>query len=265
VGAARVIALRAKDLTLVPSHVPARKLNIGKRLSAYFFLAYGGYRTGPRGEDFHFTDPLFRRTRFHSLLIPDAPLTHPGDFIGRLRYKGVRWGRPPSKYVLHTLCTQLSRKLRINTDSWLDLDPSDVWDTLRPWQQRAVLPILDMARHMMDAFPRSATPLEMPGVVLMDQPETFCTRGRLKEYLTLLDTLFPRIQFILSIDTASVKRLPTSFWKKRLSLPDEGKPAADSKPVRLSRDTVLLIDVDGPLPNLALMKLSAHYRSKGHF
>ncbi|EFK12213.1 radical SAM domain protein [delta proteobacterium NaphS2] len=264
-AAGRIVALRAKDLSFVSSHVPVKKLNIGKQLSAYFFLAYGGgYRPGPEGEDFSFTDPLFRRTRFHSLLIPDAPLTHPGDFIARLRYKGIRWGRTPSKYVLNTLCTQISRKLRINIDSWLDPNPNDGWDALRPWQQRALLPILDIARHMMDAFPKCATPLEMPGVVLMDQPETFCTRRRLKEYLTLLDTLFPQIQFILSMDTAFVKCLPTSFWKKRLFLPDEGKPPAAVKPVRLPKDTVLLIDVDGRLPNLALMKLSAHYRSKGH-
>jgi hypothetical protein len=261
----QVVALRSGDLSLVTSHVPAKKLNIGKRLSAYFLLAYGGgYRPGP-GEDFHFTDPLFRRTRFHSLLMPDAPLTHPADFIARLRYKGVRWGRIPSKHVLHALCTHLSHRLHIRTDSWPDVavDPNDAWNALRPWQQRAALPILDMARHMMDAFPNCANPLEMPGVVLLDQLETFCTRGRFENYLTLLDTLFPRIQFIVSVGTASVKRLPASFWKKRLPLPDEAKPRTRSGPVCLTRDTVLLIDVDGRLPNLALMKLSAHYRRNG--
>lgn len=261
-----VVALRTKDLSLVPSHVPARKLNIGKRSSAYFFLAYGGgYRPGSEKEDFHFTDPLFRRTRFHSLLMPDTPLTHPADFIARLRYKGLRWGRKPSKNVLHDLCTQLSKQLNVKTDPWpdMDIDPNDAWTTLRPWQQRAVLPILDMARHMMDAFPGSANPLEMPGVVLMDQPETFCTRGRFPAYLTLLDTLFPRIQFIVSMGTTAKKSLSKSLREKHLPIPEGAKPRKKSGTVRLPRETVLLIDVDGRLPNLALMKLSAHYRSNG--
>jgi len=262
-----VTPLRARDLFLVPSHVPARKLNIGKRLSAHFFLAYGRkYLPGPRGEDFQFTDPLFRRNRFHSLLVSDAPLTHPADFIARLRYKGIRWGRAPSKYVLQTLCTHLSQRLHMRTDPWSDIaiDPVNAWNRLRAWQQRAALPILDMARHMMDAFSKSATPLDMPGVVLLDRPETYCGRRRFKDYLTLLDALFPQIQFIVSADAASVNSLPSSFWKKRLPLPDEEKPQPGSRRVRLTRDTVLLIDADGRLPNLALMKLSAHYRGSGH-
>ncbi|HDR16376.1 MAG TPA: hypothetical protein ENN79_13025 [Desulfobacteraceae bacterium] len=262
-----VTALRKRDLFLIPSHVPTRKLNIGKRFSAHFLLAYGrGYRPGPRGEDFQFTDPLFRRARFHSLLIPGASLTHPADFIARLRYKGIRWGRTPSKQVLQTLCTHLSHWLGIRTDPWLDMaiDPDDAWDRLCPWQQRAALPILDMARHMMDAFSKSATPLDMPGVALLDRPEIYCGSGRFKDYLTLLDALFPQIQFIVSADAASVNSLPTSFWKKRLPLPKEENAQPGSRPVRLTKDTVLLIDVDGRLPNLALMKLSTHYRGRRH-
>jgi len=262
-----VTSLRSRELTLVPSNVPAHKLSIGKRVSAYFLLAYGtGYRAGPKGEDFNFTDPLFRRTRFHSILRSDAPLTHPADFIKRLRYKGIRCGRARSKNVLQILCTQLSQWLHIRTDPWMDgkVDPNNAWDTLYYWQQRSALPILDMARHMMDAFPWSAKPLEMPGVVLMDRPETFCTHTRLEDYLRLLDALFPRIQFVLSTGIGSSKCEPWSFWKKRLSLPELEAQQNKSGPVRLPRDTVLLIDVDGRLPNLALMKLSTHYKSKGH-
>ncbi|MCD6294859.1 MAG: hypothetical protein J7M20_08070, partial [Deltaproteobacteria bacterium] len=262
-----VVSLRTGNLSLVPSHIPSRKLNIGAKSSAYLLLAYGGgYRPGPRGEDFEFTDPLFRRTRFHSLLLQNAPLTNPVDFIHRLRYKGIRWGRMPSRNVLCALCEQLSSQLNIPADSWLevDIDIDDAWDALRPWQQHAALPILDMARHMMDAFPRSATPLEMPGVVLMDQPESFCPSERFKDYLTLLDRLFPRLQFILSVGTNALDAFPSSFRKKRLPLPDEEKPPPKFRPVRLPRDTILLIDVDGRLPNLALMKLCTHYRQKGH-
>jgi hypothetical protein len=262
-----VSPLRTEDLGLLPSDVLRQKLNIGKRVSAYFFLAYGtDYRSGPEGVEFDFTDPLYRRKRFHSILKPGAPLTHPADFIERLRYKGFRCGRTRSKDVLHALCARLSQHLHINTDSWKngEVPARDAWGMLNPWQQRAALPILDMARHMMDAFPRSGAPLEMPGVILMDRPETFCPTGRFKDYLTLLDTLFPKAQFIISAGKVAVRRLPESFWKKRLPLPDREKPIPRNAPKRLARDTVLLIDVDGRLPNLALMKLSTHYRSKGY-
>ncbi|MFO7985489.1 MAG: hypothetical protein R6U38_06460 [Desulfatiglandaceae bacterium] len=262
-----VSPLRAGDLDLLPSDIPGQKLNIGKRISAYFLLAYGKeYRAGPEGEDFDFTDPLYRRSRFHSILLPGAPLTHPADFIERLRYKGIRRGRIRSKKVLQTLCTHLSQQLHMKTAVWTDMKVAakDAWLTLHPWQQRAALPVLDMTRHMMDAFPRAGIPLEMPGVILMDRPETFCTPAHTKDYMTLLDTLFPSVQFIVSTGTAALNRLPASFWKKRLLLPDTEKAPQKQAPGRLSRDTVLLIDVDGRLPNLALMKLSTHYRSKGH-
>jgi len=262
-----VTTLRTKDLSLISRIVPAKKLNIPVRPSAYLLLAYGGgYRPGPRGEDFHFTDPLFRRTRFHALLIPNAPLTNPVDFMDRLRYKGIRWGRKPSRNMLHALCEQLRQHLDINTDSWPDVNvnANDVWNGLHPRRQHALLPILDMARHMLDAFPTSATPMEMPGLVLMDQPETFCTPGRFTDYMTLLDTLFPRLQFILSTGMDAAESLPSSFFQKRLALPEEEKPRKKCGPLRLPKETVLLIDVDGRLPNLALMKLSTYFRQKGH-
>jgi hypothetical protein len=262
-----VTGLRTKDLYLISSIVPAKKLNIPSRPSAYLLLAYGPeYRSGKRGEDFEFTDPLFRRTRFHSLFMHRAPLTNPIDFIDRLRYKGIRWGRKPSRSILHSLCEQLKQKLDINTDSWTDANvkTNDVWQALHTGQQHAVLPILDMARHMMDAFPRTATPLEMPGVVLMDQPETFCVPELFKDYLTLFDTVFPNLQFIVSTDMTEVKKLRRLFFKKCLPLPEERRHSKDTTPSRLPKETVLLIDTDGRLPNLALMKLSTYYRQKGH-
>jgi hypothetical protein len=265
-AAGHVSPLCARDLDLLPSHVLRQKLNIGKRVSAYFFIAYGAdYRSGPKGEDFHFTDPLYRRNRFHSILKPGAPLTHPADFIERLRYKGFRRGRARSKDVLLALCIKLSEQLHISTALWMDMEvpAADAWGMLQPWQQRAALPILDMARHMMDAFPRSGSPLDMPGVIIMDQPETFCIPAHFKDYMTLLDILFPSAQFIVSAGTAALRRLPGSFWKKRLPLPDGDKSVPQKGPNRLTKDTVLLIDVDGRLPNLALMKLCIHYRSKG--
>ena len=263
----RVAGLRTKDLYSISDFVPARKLNITARLSAYLLLAYGpGYRPGPRGEDFQFTDPLFRRTCFHSLLMHRAPLTNPVDFLDRLRYKAIRCGRKPSQNILHALCEEVMLKLEINTDSWPDVsvEASDAWHALHSRHQQALLPILDMTRHIMDAFPTSTMPLEMPGVVLMDQPENFCAPGCFKDYLTLLDTLFPRLQFIVSTGMADAESLPQDLLEKRLPLPKEEKSPRNHGPVRLSKKTVLLIDVDGRLPNLALMKLSTHYKKKGY-
>ncbi len=262
----RVTPLGKKELSFIPPHFPSKKLNIGARPSAYLLLAYGGgYRPGPRGEDFEFKDPLFRRTRFHALLIRNAPLTNPVDFIHRLRYKGIRCGRLPSRNVLHTLCEQLPRYLNTPADSWMaeDTDIEAAWHALHPLEQHALLPVLDMARHMMDAFPTSATPLGMPGVVLLDQPENFCRTEHFKDYLVMLDRLFPRMQFILATEADAFKTVPRSFWQRRLSLPHEETGPTKSPAVSLPRDTILLIHVDGRLPNLALMKLCTHHRQKG--
>lgn len=263
----RVTGLRTKDLYWVSDFVPAKKLTIRSRPSAYLLLGYGaGYRPGPPGEDFQFTDPLFRRTRFHALLMPDAPLTHPVDFLNRLRYKAIRWGRKPSQNTLYFLCEAVKRLFEIDTDSWPDgsVKANEVWDALHFRQQHALLPILDMTRHMMDAFPTSATPLEMPGVVLLDQPETFCASDRFESYLNLLDALFPRLQFIVSTGMAHTAGLPRTLSKKNLPLPEDTRHLKKRAPVRLPRETVLLIDVDGRLPNLALMKLSTYHKKKGH-
>ena len=149
-----------------------------------------------------------------------APLTNPVDFIDRLRYKGIQCGRKPSQYVLHALCEQLKQQLNINTDSWPDVtvDANDVWHALHPSRQNAVLPILDMARHMLDAFPSSATPMEMPGLVLMDQPETFCTPGRFKDYMTLLDNLFPPAP-VYPVDQHGRRRKPSRISSAKASPP----------------------------------------------
>jgi hypothetical protein len=263
-----VTGLRTKDLSLISRIVPSKKLTIRSKPSAYLLLAYGaGYRPGPRGEDFEFTDPLFRRTRFNAILMPNAPLTNPVDFLNRLRYKGIRWGRKPSQNTLHALCEAVKRLFEIDTDtdSWSDnsMDAGEVWGALHSRQQHALLPILDMTRHMMDAFPKSATPLEMPGVVLLDQPETFCDPDRFEAYLTLLDILFPRLQFIVSTGMAYAAGLPRTLSEKCLPLPEDKRIPKKSGPVRLPRETVLLIDVDGRLPNLALMKLSTYHKRKG--
>lgn len=261
-----VDGLRRMDLPRFLAGVPARRLHLDKGVANCLLLGYGpGQRPGREGEDFEFTDPLFRRKRYGSLLMPEAALTHPGDFIARLRYKGIRWGRRPAKNVLHALCTQLFCRLHMETAPWSDAgtDPGDAWNRVPPRDQRAALPILDMARHLMDAFPKTTTPLNMPGVVLLDRPEASCGPGRLTDYLAMMDELFPLMQFIVCGKVPSARCLSESLWKKRLPLPAVTAPPKPRGALLLSKGTVLLIDVDGKLPNLALMKLSAHFKATG--
>lgn len=263
-----VTPIPAKDIDRFTAGIPRRVLRFKTRVSCYFFLGYGEHyaTAGLARADFDFSDPLYRSKRFHSIFQPGAALTHPADFIQRLRYKGFKRGRTRSKEILHALCAQLSLHLHIDTSSWPNTETSaeKAWAKLLSWQQRAALPILDMARHMMDAFPRSGKPLEMPGVVVIDRPDIMCAPASVGSYLTMLDRLFPAQQFFVSLDPAIANPLPSAVRNERLTLPQAEAPVRKMRTTQLSRDTVLLLDVDGRLPNLALMKLSTFFRQKGH-
>jgi len=262
----RADSLSKKDFVFLPATVPRHKIKMGSRLSANFMLAYGNRRFDfRRNEKFDFSDRFFRMNRFHTLFSPGARLTNPTAFLARLNYKGIRKGRFPAKQTLKTLCELFTEYLSIDTKKWLkpDCNFRSYWLKLHSWQQRAVLPLLDMTRHMVDAFPHSPLPLEMPGVILLDCPDRLCTEKRFADWITLLDLLIPRVQFILSAGVKAGSNFPGHLLKKRLSIPEPLAPKKNNAPIRIGKRTVLLIDVDGRLPNLALMKLGRYYKNKG--
>jgi hypothetical protein len=73
----------------------------------------------------------------------------------------------------------------------------------------------------------------------------------------------PNLQFILAWDAGARRRFPRHLLQQRLPIPEPQPRPAPVAPRRLPRGAVLLVDVHSRLPNLALMKLSRHFKAQG--
>lgn len=250
----------------VPKELPARGPTVANGNSAYFLLGYGPELVPRRREDFDFEDPFHRVSRFHAVLHPGASVTNPVAFLSRLHYKAVRITRFPAVQTLRRLSELLARQLQVDTSRWWDkacrFDRE--WEGLQPWQRRAALPLIDAVRHVIDASPRMGHPLTAPGVVIMDRPDLLCPEGRFGEYMRIFDAILPQMQFVVTLAPRNRQRFPRSLRRKRLAIPDAVRPPGKQTQAPLPpRGSALLIDVDGRLPNVALMKLSAHFKRRG--
>ncbi len=262
----KVKRLTTKDCHFLPPALSVRALGIGTGNSSYFLLAYGSeLHSHDQTDDFNFTNPFFRVTRFHSLFNKHALITDPVAFLTRLHYKGVLVSRYPAIQTMQTLRKLFKEFLDIETGQWMDktCDFRQEWSRLYPWQQRAALPVLDAARHMIDAFPRSGTPLNMPGLLLLDCPYRFCTEMIFPQWITLMDLLLPKIQFVLTLSDKSHSNFPHKVQRKCLPLPAPVERPKAKPLTQIPNKAILLVDVDSRLPNLALMKISRYFKEKG--
>lgn len=245
--------------------------NIRKKDNASrFSLAYGSELHPHKGtDDFDFNEPLYKLNRYNTLFNNHSLITDPIAFLARLHYKAIRCGRYPAKQTMQRLCQFFLEYLDIDTSKWQDKgnDFQELWEMLEGWQQRSILPILDMARHLIDAFPKSGKPLHMHGVVVLDTPNNHCSDLRFFEWVKLVDTLFPNIQFIATFPAKHIALFPEQVSNSYIVLPEKvDKPTLGSikKSYRVRPNTVSLIHIDGKLPNLALMKLSTYHKSLGY-
>jgi hypothetical protein len=266
--AAGLVAKPDLDATAVPKHIPRSRLSVGSGLRALFSLALGPRLEAHDGsDDFRFSDPGFRATRYASLFDPHARVTDPVAFLTRLHYRGVLKGRVPAVYSLDRLTRLLASHLGVDTRDWGErgCDFALQWQRLDPWQRKALLPILDLARHMLDAFNRSATPWDQPGVVLLERPDKHCPAARFPDWIRLVDGLFPAIEFVATLPAAALERFPAKALSGWLRLPQDTSPTPPRRSAipRVAPGTVALVQVDGRLPNLALMKLSRYLRAQG--
>ncbi|MES9856363.1 MAG: hypothetical protein ABW166_07150 [Sedimenticola sp.] len=235
-----------------------------------FSLAYGKALCHHIGtDDFDFNNPLFKLDRYRSLFDGNSRLTDPVAFLNRLHYKAIRCGRYPAKQTLQAFCSLFSEHLGIDTDRWQEKghDFNASWSTLERRLRDSILPILDMTRHLMDAFPKSGKPLRMHGVVLFDRPDNLCAAQHLPEWIGLVDELFPNIQFIATLPAEKIAQIPDRILSGRIGLPKKtSKPTPGTTPKisKVEPNTILLFHIDGRLPNLALMKLSSYYKSLGY-
>lgn len=255
-------------LELPPNDQSVRwgKPHSGAGNSAWLFLGYGP-RIWAHGQtdSFDFADPQHRLKRFASLFDSAAPLTDPVTFLERLNYKGVLYEKERSRKFITRLNRELSEILQIKPDAWLEKRHSFQrdWNGLSLWQQNVTTVVLDAARHLLDAAVKCAEPFLQSGVVVLNDVEAWCPPESIGVCLGLLDSMFPNLQFLVSLSERGRAFFPARLSEVCLRIP-EWRPRARRTPVRrLSPGTVLLIDVDSQLPNLALMKLSQQFKSQG--
>jgi hypothetical protein len=264
----QVKILRKNNCRMLPEGISIFKPPLGSGNLKYLILGYGSqWRAHKNTDVFDFRDPFHRITRFHSLFNADVPITDPIAFLFRLHYKAVRCSRFPAKQTIGRMSGLFKQYLNIETDRWLEkkCDFEKEWHQLRSWQQRVALPVLDAVRHIIDASPRSGTPLDRPGVMLLDRPDLFCTERIFPGWIMLMNRLLPAMQFVITLSGKARSNFPRSIQRKRLPIPPAFVPT-ESRPkkIRLPRGAILLVDVDSRLPNPALMKLSRYYKDQGH-
>ncbi|MBL0700081.1 MAG: hypothetical protein JJV92_04285, partial [Desulfosarcina sp.] len=258
-------SLQNKQYQYLSCVLNRHKISESSNFSNYFLLAYGPELTHHNNtDDFDFNNPYLRITRFYSLFDKEMPLTDPVAFLKQLQHR-VRYKRIPPSRIMDTLCDLLAKYLEIDTQNWMKphCNFRKKWSGLYSWQKRMLLPVLDACRHILDAFPKDKNLLEMPGVILLHRPDIFCTEKNFASWINLMDSLFPNIQFIITVSEKAVSDLPAGLTGNCLKFPKiENKNVKRKKP-QLPPGTVLLVDVDSRLPNLALMKLSRYYKEQG--
>jgi hypothetical protein len=246
--------------------VPFGHPDLGQSNVGRLVLGYGDRICPHSGTDCFDILPDQRWKRCAGLFDPQARLTDPLGFLMRLRQKSAyRDGRA------RALLVRLMADLRC----WHDWKVGDsfgakgefgaCWRTSSASDRAVAATGLDLARHALDASARleNPDPLQQPGVVLLNRPDRWADAGRLARLFDWLDARFPRIQFVVALAPAARQRFPARLLGEGLDIPEPVPRRRQSRPRVLSRGTVLLVDVDGTLPNLALMKLSRHWKNQG--
>jgi len=251
-------------------------------------LAYGPAPTPGSSDAFDFSDTEYPYRRIASLLDSRARLTDPVPFLERISAKAHELGTPRQKQFLGRLCRALAAALEPDERSARARDCpqtpcvarwatrgfafAQTWGRLDAGECRAACVIIDVARHAYDAFPRCASPFDQSAVLLLDRPDCYCPGTRLTRFFTAIAELLPRGQVIVTLGRAARDGVPRALAEAQLGPP---APHAIRRPpyrsvrifpraARLSRGSVVLVQVDGTLPNFALMQLSRHLTAQGH-
>ncbi len=255
-----------KNISTVENNIS--KIRSSSALNKYFLLAYG-HRLSPHinTDDFEFNNPFLRVTRFHSLFDESKKLTDPIAFLNQLQYRGIQCKRFLPLNMLKDLSGVAEKYLNTDSTKWLKqgFDFENEWLHLKIWQKKILLPVLDICRHLLDAFPCCKNTLKMPGVILLDRPDVLSGSKPVNCILEFLDTLLPEMQFIVNLSEKNILLVPNHLKQKHLQLPEINLTSLKKQPPvkKVTPGSIFLIDIDGKLPNLALMKLSSYYKDKG--
>lgn len=264
-GNQEICPIPAMQMHPIFQNIPHKSIGFTRSINSFVAMGYGKKLRPHHGtDDFNFNDPFHRATRFHSLFNVNAPVTDPVAFLKMLHQKTIRFARLRGKKTLPRLLELFRRYFDIDTGSWLhkDCDLAEKWPLFGPWLDPALL-VIDSVRHLMEASPQDPFLLNRPGLMIIHRPDLLCGAMPVSRLLMLLDELFPNFQFILSLPEKTGAVFPESLAAQRLILPLPKSPKSRKQPVKLPPKTILLVQVDGRLPNLALMKLSRYHKEKG--
>jgi len=261
-------SLAAKQRQRCRQETPWRLPATGTGIHKYFALGYGPcWRIHADTDSFDFSRPYQRLDRFASLFDETSLLTDTPVFLQRLHYRFLK-NRRPAVQTLELLVRELNAFFGIDTSSWLlrNADFKRLIAALSPDHQYLLRPVIDSVRHIMDASPHDLDPLARQGIILAAHPLESSYTDSLPAWLELMDRIFPNIQFIIALSEEKVSLFPEQLRSGRLTIQEKTiRPRKNKKMVlgRLGKDIVLLVDVDGRIPNLALMKLSRWFRNQG--
>jgi hypothetical protein len=245
---------------------PLRRPESGQSNTGRLLLGYGGRIQAHAGTDRFDIYPDQRLKRCAGLFDSEARVTDPAGFLHRLRHKSrFRDGR--ARALLARLSADLTAWLGWEVDSSLATEGAFEarWQATSVSRRTPAIVALDMARHVYDASTRldDPDPLQQPGVVLFDRLDRWCEARRQPDFFMLLGAWFPKLQFFVALSPSGRRRFSANLLAQCLRIPESQPRARPAPPRRWSRGTVLLVDVDGTLPNLALMKFARHFKSQG--
>ncbi|MCF8030997.1 MAG: radical SAM protein [Desulfohalobiaceae bacterium] len=240
----------------------------------HLVVAYGSdFLVHDGSDDFDFEDPFYQLRRITSLFDKTARLTDPGAFLNNLNYRAVYQRRYMPYQILATFQELLPIYIGLDTSDWLKrgVDFSKQIANLFSRQSDLFLPVLDAARHFHDALPSHPNPMAFPGIMVLDSPDNYCPPELMSDWLGLLEQAFPNMQFFLSLSASSKELILEKSLSKELPEFPSVKTtngvrdsAGQKKQAHLPANSILLVDVDSTLPNLALMKLSGYYKKLGY-
>jgi hypothetical protein len=248
------VSIAAPNCAMTNSSEPAKHFFIGLGPQ---FVVHGS------DDDIDFNNSLMRIKRFETLFYPKSPLTDPVQYLTVMNYR-AKYKKIGPSHTMKLLTDACHEKLNIDTTGWMksNHDFQRQFDLFPSGQKRMLAPLIDICRHMTDAFPKSGKPLNMPGLLLLQNPNAFCHPSRFLDWILMIDEMFPNLQIVVSLPKRLHASFPQNLSRKRLELPRiESK--IEKKHREISSSFVLLVHVDGRFPNLALMKLSRYFKNQG--
>jgi hypothetical protein len=229
------------------------------------FVGYGAGLAVREGVDNFDLHTNHRLARFASLFRFKGLLTNPVAFLEMLRHKARYRKHGRKQAVLERLQQEMGGLFQITPDAWSmgrTQFRRNLLNLASP-MRLAFCVVLDITRHVMDASPRLPDLFQQTGVIVLDGISRWCPRKEFPALARLLGRLFPNLQFFIRLPKHEYARFPRDLRAESLPVEVPAPAPPSPAPIVLPARGVLLIDVDGCFPNLALMKLSRHFKRQG--